>query len=593
MTVKLEQQKYQIPSRPELTAIPVLLGAEVAILGAGTTIDIQFRQIGDTTEVLIRLHLDSSRFVGFIGIEIGALGLTEHDKFLGETPGFLEKSGVVPALVAQGEGRESSLFALLARPGNVSCLAGIGALHDEPSAFSLKNDSLLAGFRPDRILDAGNYEFKLLLGFDSDPLNLMRRYGRCLSPLGRADKSKVMTGWNSWDFYGGAVSMADIDGEINALSQLKCRDQLNYLTIDMGWEQAWGDWEPNRKFPATLKEIADKIRAAGLRPGLWFAPFQVGMFTQLARHRQELFLRDENGALIIVDEEMPTGPVLLLDYSLPEVREIVGCWFSNARQAGFELFKIDYIYEKFLAKANCPAVNTGKAAFARLVFQTVRDAIGGEACLVNCGGRKESALGFADCCRVSMDIHNFWGHIRNNARQIACSFWMNHQLWLNDPDFAIARHHGNSRTRFLNMPYPVSPLPENGSFWMKGPEASIEELKLWLGVVRLNGGPIFLSDSIRDLLPEGRGTLERLFPPLQATFDPLDLFDRRYPGVWLSREASRPTLGLFNWEDSSQTLELPSPIKGTLSGTDFWSGKKTKLSGEVKLAPRSGILLEL
>ena len=128
---------------------------------------------------------------------------------------------------------------------------------------------------------------------------------------------------------------------------------------------------------------------------------------------------------------------------------------------------------------------------------------------------------------------------------------------------------------------------------MKGPEASIDELKLWLGVVRLNGGPIFLSDSIRDLLPEGRGALERLFPPLQATFDPLDLFDRNYPGVWLSRDASRPTLGLFNWEDSSQTLELPSPLNNTLSGMDFWSGKKIKLSGEIKLAPRSGVLLEL
>jgi hypothetical protein len=592
--MKFDQQKYRMHLCPELTVTPIVCGSDIETdEGAGIQIGLQICQISGAVEVLIRLRLDFCRLISFIGIELDPLNLTGQDAFLGETPGFLEKSGVVLALTAQSEGRESSLFALLSRPGRISCLAGIGALHDDPSAFSLVDGRLRAGFRPERVLDAGEYEFKLLLGFDSDPLELARRYGNYLTPLGRTGKAKEMTGWNSWDFYGGAVSMADIEQEISALNKMKCRNHLNYLTIDMGWEEAWGDWRPNRKFPETLKEIADKIRTAGWHPGIWFAPFQVGMFTPLARHRQELFLRDETGALIIVNDEMPTGPVLLLDYSLPEVREIVNSLFSNAHEAGFELFKIDYLYERFLAKATSPAVKTGKAAFARLIFQTIREAIGNEACLVNCGGRKESALGFADTCRVSTDIHNFWGHIRNNARQIAGSFWMHHRLWLNDPDFAITRHSGNCHTRYLNMPYSTHPLSESGDFWMRGSEASMEELKLWLAVVRLNGGPIFLSDSIRDLLPDGRKTLERLFPPLQSQFDPLDLFERRYPGIWLSRDSSRPTLGLFNWEDTPQTLELPSSVNGPLSCREFWSGKKIKLSGEVHLAPRSGLLLDL
>ena len=71
MTVEIEQQKYRIPSRPELTVIPVLRSAGDVIKRTGTNIDVQFRQIADFTEVSICLRLDSRRFVSFIGLEMG------------------------------------------------------------------------------------------------------------------------------------------------------------------------------------------------------------------------------------------------------------------------------------------------------------------------------------------------------------------------------------------------------------------------------------------------------------------------------------------------------------------------------------------
>lgn len=64
------------------------------------------------------------------------------------------------------------------------------------------------------------------------------------------------------------------------LATVKERD-IDYFVIDSGWyadeakgwEANMGDWEPNAKlFPAGLAAAVEAIRAAGLRPGIWFEP---------------------------------------------------------------------------------------------------------------------------------------------------------------------------------------------------------------------------------------------------------------------------------------------------------------------------------
>ena len=179
---------------------------------------------------------------------------------------------------------------------------------------------------------------------------------------------------------------------------------------------------------------------------------------------------------------------------------------------------------------------------------------------------------------------------------MAHAFWMNHRIWINDPDFAIVRHQDNCTAIHKNMPYTRLPLKSTSEvmppqeFWMRGPEASPEEMRLWLSVVHLNGGSVFLSDSIRTLKAEGRSDLGRLFPPLESSFVPLDLFEREWPGIWLSQDQQRPTLGLFNWEDEQRTIQLPAPFTGGLSAREYWSRQPVRLPGTVDLAPRSGII---
>lgn len=536
------------------------------------------------------LTLKKAQKLDFCGISVGKLQIADNNKFFGTIPGFLEKDGIKTAKEAESESEPSAMLGIYAPENGNSILCGIGDINPEKSEFTIYQSCLRAGYAPERIME-GKVNFKVFFSINNDPLESLENFGSYLGKFARKIP-ETPTGWNSWDFYGAAVSMDDLEKEMAHLQKLPFRNKLDYFTIDMGWENMWGDWQPNRKFPASLKEIADKIKSNGWKPGIWVAPLQVSMYSTLARYRQDLFIHDENGSLLL-DENSPVGPLLLLDYSLPEVQQLVSGWFSDMRHAGFELFKIDYIYEAYLRKTLTSRNSIGKIGFARKIFETIRRAVGEDSHVINCGGSKEAALGLVDSSRVTVDIHNFWGHIRNNSRQLCCSFWMNHNLWLNDPDFAIIRNSDYCSSKYKNMPYTKAPLEEGKPFWMKGNEATRDEMRVWLSAVRLNGGNTFLSDSMQTLNSNAINDLDKLYiPPLKKGFIPLDLFESEYPSILLSKDQKHPTIGFFNWKDRDTSIKLPTQFSGILKGKDFWTAEKVEFKGEVKLLPHSVRLIE-
>jgi hypothetical protein len=83
---------------------------------------------------------------------------------------------------------------------------------------------------------------------------------------GRCPKPPAI-GWNSWDFFSGAVTRQAMDA--NLQTGLGCfGDALRYLVIDEGWEQQWGSWEPNGKFAAGLAGFCSHVRSRGLIPNI-------------------------------------------------------------------------------------------------------------------------------------------------------------------------------------------------------------------------------------------------------------------------------------------------------------------------------------
>jgi len=126
------------------------------------------------------------------------------------------------------------------------------------------------------------------------------------------------------------------------LNALKGHD-IDYFVIDAGWyaEGAdWyakmGDWEASpTAFPNELKPVADAIRDAGLKPGIWFEPEVCGYAAKAYEQTDHLLKR--NGTPVTVGTrrfwDMRDGWVsAYLD------ERVIGL----LKSCGFEYVKIDY-----------------------------------------------------------------------------------------------------------------------------------------------------------------------------------------------------------------------------------------------------------
>jgi alpha-galactosidase len=63
-----------------------------------------------------------------------------------------------------------------------------------------------------------------------------------------------------------------------------CIDSGWYAEIDQGWWDTVGAWRPSQtRFPGGITAVLDRIRAAGMVPGLWLEPEVVGVNSDVAR----------------------------------------------------------------------------------------------------------------------------------------------------------------------------------------------------------------------------------------------------------------------------------------------------------------------
>jgi len=76
---------------------------------------------------------------------------------------------------------------------------------------------------------------------------------------------------------------------------------LEWAVIDDGWQSNIGDWGLDaKKYPggdADMKRLAQAIRAAGLKPRLWFSPLSVAPGADLLHDHPDMLLLDKDGAV--------------------------------------------------------------------------------------------------------------------------------------------------------------------------------------------------------------------------------------------------------------------------------------------------------
>lgn len=274
------------------------------------------------------------------------------------------------------------------------------------------------------------------VSLDGGEVETFDRYARLLAErLGRRGGSGVRL-WASWYSFYEDVTERKMHEAIAGLDGL----ELDIIQVDDGWQQAIGDWEPNDDFPSGMADMADRIRAGGRRAGLWLAPFIVAPQSRLATERPELLLRTAAGDPVVAGVNWG-GPYWALDVTHRETREHLAAVLSELSRAGYDFFKLDFIYAGALPGEH--AEPTSRAEAFRNACRHLRAAVGKDTYLLACGAPILESIGVFDGIRIGPDVGPSWddGTYASAGRAMVTSA---HRLWLapaidTDPDVVYFR----------------------------------------------------------------------------------------------------------------------------------------------------------
>jgi alpha-galactosidase len=143
--------------------------------------------------------------------------------------------------------------------------------------------------------------------------------------------------WCAWGYMRGFT----VDEVIGTLPKVK-ELGFTWVTVDDGYQQAEGDWQPNpKKFPAgdaDMKKLVDAIHNAGFKAQLWWAPLAVDPGTKLLAQHPDLILKNADGNPQVISwwDSYYMSPAYqpVLDHTKAMVEMFLGNW-------GFDGLKLD------------------------------------------------------------------------------------------------------------------------------------------------------------------------------------------------------------------------------------------------------------
>ncbi|KAI8384084.1 glycoside hydrolase superfamily [Blakeslea trispora] len=212
-----------------------------------------------------------------------------------------------------------------------------------------------------------------------------------------------VNGWTSWYNYYGDVSEAIINENVEALKNHQY--PIDIFQIDDGFQQAIGDWlDINNKFPSGMKAVADKIKSAGFKAGLWLAPYAVGFNSQLAKnHPDWLIIDPETNKPVVAGPNW--GGFYALDMYNSQARDYLKKVFDQVLQVwGFDMLKLDFCF----AAAMIPRNGKSRGEIMWEAMELIRDLVGPNKLVLGCGVPLASAFRKVDYCRIGSDVAPWW-----------------------------------------------------------------------------------------------------------------------------------------------------------------------------------------
>lgn len=437
-------------------------------------------------------------------------------------------------------------------------------------------------------------------------------YGRCNRLRSRppAFRERFVV-WNTWDWFHGTVTQDDIVAMADCIRDDPLfGEHVNVLALDDGWQVDWDTGTVDRSAFPDLAAMAAAVRKKALVPGIWYAPFRVKADCAWVKEHPETVLWGEPRPVFPI-ALTPEASRRVLDYTHPLVLRKVHDDLRRLYDAGFRYYKIDFIQHPntYFRRPDLHDPSVSPTEGVRRIMHTVRAAIGYDSYWLACGTEPAAVAGLPDAARVGDDITYRFGTQQVCVRNCAIHFWMNGNLWINDPDFLIVRGADTQDTPYLSREQEETksdPAKESREYHLaalgSGGIVGLEEARCWANFHIVYGGALSLGDHPSRLNAAGRELITTVLAYRQGTAPgvPLDLDRRNLPGMWLRPYEGGWLLGLFNYYDDPMRLALDERARARIGAVqrceDIWSGREEPFdpaTWSLELPPHTSRVLRL
>ena len=298
---------------------------------------------------------------------------------------------------------------------------------------------------------------------------------------------------------------------------------------------------PDGPYPDGMAPTAARIRALGLRPGLWYMPF--------AADREDPFFADKNHWFAKREDGSPYWARwggTSLDLTHPEAQAYVAETARRiTRDWGYQYLKLDGLWTGIAAQLlyvhNPYKPDDLGQALVHDPYQTpiqayrhglgiLREAAGPDVFILGCNVSQNmhsfgASMGRVDAMRIGPDNGSAFESLRRGPWHGSNRYFLHGRVWYNDPDPIYVRE---------QMP--------------------IEHAQLIASWIAISGQLHVSSDWLPGLPPERLDLLRRTLPSHGRIARPVDLFEQDLPRIWHLPAPDVGTglhvVGLFNWDDA-------------------------------------------
>lgn len=412
---------------------------------------------------------------------------------------------------------------------------------------------------------------KVIFNIAPDPFTSLETYAQAIAGFHQVRLNPIINGWCNWYYTHEYISEEEVLRNADFAARFLKQYGLEFIQIDAGWFRTYGDWEGNERFPHGMKWLASQIRERGLRAGIWFAPYCIAEGTELFTHHQDWLITDSDGKVkqcgggLSKPQVGPYGIPSLMKkvYGLDVTHPAAANWLREQSRKisadwGFDFIKIDFVEWSLLSAERYRNPAISQAAAYRLGMQIIRDGIGPQRHLLDCGPMN-CTVGLIDSARIELDQpHLTWeqytANPNSNAPAMAKRYYFNRKTWTNDADH-------------LGLALLTSSQAQAAA-----------------SIIALSGGTMISGDRLIDLDPERLEILRKVFPSYGVAARPIDLFEADKPEIFelpiKTKFGEWSVVALFNYSNgisdkSVSFSRLRLPKSKSYIAFEFWTQRLT------------------